>query len=93
MGSGGGLAATENLGRYGVPLLDLLAEQPLMTAGYAVESLGAAPTTIGNLLLEATSMGIIGEITGHNRNRVYRYSPFLDLFTAEDPPRPGTAAR
>ena len=84
-------AATENFGRYGVPLLDLLAEQPLMTAGHAVEKLGAAPTTIGSLLDKATKLGIVEEITGQKRNRVYRYSPFLDLFTSEDTPGSGAA--
>ena len=65
--------------------------QPLMTAGYAVEKLGAAPTTIGSLLDKATKLGIVEEITGQKRNRVYRYSPFLDLFTSEDTPGPGAA--
>ena len=81
-------AAAENFGRYGVPLLDLLAEQPLMTVRFAVERLGASPTTIGGLLDKATKLGIVEEITGQKRNRVYRYSPFLDLFTADEPDVP-----
>ena len=79
------LAATEGFGRYGVPLLDLLARQPLITAAYAVEQLGASPTTIGGLLDKATVLGIVEEITGQKRNRVYRYSPLLDLFTSDEP--------
>ena len=81
-------AAAENFGRYGVPLLDLLAEQPLMTVRFAVERLGASPTTIGGLLDKATRLGIVEEITGQKRNRVYRYSPYLDLFTADEPDVP-----
>ena len=75
------LAASENLGRYGVPLLDLLAEQPLVTVKYALERIGATPTTTGGLLDKMASLGIVEEVTGQKRNRVYRYSPFLDLFT------------
>jgi len=30
------------------------------------------------------AMGIIEETTGQKRNRIYRYSPFLDLFTSDD---------
>lgn len=75
------LAATESLGRYGIPLLDLLARQPLITATYAVGQLDASPTTIGGLLKKATESGIVEEITGRKRDRVYRYSKFLDLFT------------
>ncbi len=78
-------AAAEGFGRYGVPLLDLLAEQPLITAAYAVEQLGAAPTTIGRLLDKATRLGIVEEVTGQKRNRVYRYSPLLDVFTSDEP--------
>lgn len=79
------LAATESFGRYGVPLLDLLATQPLITAKYAVGQLGASPTTIGGLLNKATGLGILDEITGQKRDRVYRYSALLDLFTSEEP--------
>lgn len=79
------MAAAESLGRYGLPLLDLLTEQPLVTVGYAVERLGASPTTIGLLLDKATKLGMVEEITGQRRNRVYRYSPFLDLFTSDEP--------
>lgn len=82
-------AAAESFGRYGVPLLDLLTEQPLITVSYAVERLGASPTTIGGLLDKATRLGMVEEITGQRRNRVYRYSPFLDLFTSDEPGEPG----
>ena len=78
------LVATERFGRYGVPLLDALAGQPLITAAYAVAQLGASPTTIGGLLEKATGLGIVEEITGQKRNRVYRYSPLLDLFTSDE---------
>jgi Fic family protein len=78
-------AASANLGRYAVPLLDLLAEQPVVTVKYAVEHLGATPTTTGGLLDKMAALGIVEEVTGHKRNRIYRYSPFLDLFTADEP--------
>lgn len=79
------LAAAKGFGRYGVPLLDLLAKQPLITAAYAVERLGASRTTIGALLDKATALGIVEEVTGQERNRVYRYSTLLNLFTSDEP--------
>ncbi|HWL44019.1 MAG TPA: Fic family protein [Ilumatobacter sp.] len=75
----------ENLGRYALPVLDLLVEHPVVTVKYVVEHVGGTPTTIGGLLDKLTSLGVIEETTGQKRNRVYRYSPFLDLFTADDP--------
>ena len=79
------LAASENLGRFGVPLLDLLAEQPLVTVKYAVEHIGTTPTTVGGLLERLAALDVVEEVTGRKRNRIYRYSPFLDLFTNDQP--------
>ncbi len=81
-------ATAENFGRYGVPLLDLLAQQPVLTAQHAVKMLGASPTTVGGLLEKAMRLGMIEEVTGQRRNRVYRYSPLLDLFTSDTPIEP-----
>jgi Fic family protein len=73
--------AAESLGRYAVPLLDLLVQHPVVTVKYAVERVGGTPTTIGGLLDKLVALGIVEETTGHKRNRLYRYSPFVDLFT------------
>lgn len=72
-------AISHNFGKYGWPLLELLAEQPIMTIKYATAKLGATSTTIGGLLDQMASLGIVTEITGRQRNRVYRYSPFLNI--------------
>jgi hypothetical protein len=79
------LVASNNLGRYAVPLLDLLAQQPLVTVRYVVERLGSTPTTAGGLLDKLASLELVHEVTGQKRNRVYRYSPYLDLFTNDEP--------
>ena len=78
------IATSKNLGMYGWPLLDLLAEQPIMTIKRASTNLGATPTTVGRLLEQMVSIGMVDEVTGQRRNRVYRYSPFLDVLT-DDP--------
>ena len=80
------IATDQNFGRYGWPLLDLLAEQPLVTIKYASARLGSTPTTVGRLLDQMTSLGMVAELTGQERYRVYRYSPFLDVLT--DDPEP-----
>ena len=79
-------ATRRGLGKYGWPMLDLLAEQPVVTIKYASARLGATPSTAGRLLDQMVSMGIVNEITGRRRNRVYRYSPFLDLLTDDSEP-------
>ena len=82
--SHGRMATRRDFGKYGWPMLDLLAEQPVITIKYASARLGATPTTVGRLLDRMVSMRIVDEITGQRRNRVYRYSPFLDIL-ADDP--------
>ena len=77
------LGSEENLGRYAVPLLDMLVEQPLVTVKYATERLGATPTTAGRLLDRLTALGVVEEITGRKRNRWYSYAPFLALFGSD----------
>ena len=77
------IAAANHAGRFGVPMLDLLAAHPVLTMKFAVEQLGGTATTIGGLLDRLTALGVVQEITGRKRDRVYRYSPFLDLFTTD----------
>lgn len=79
-------AASSSLGRYGQPLLDLLAEQPVITVKFASARLGAAPSTLGRMLDRLIALGIVDEITGRHRDRVYRYTPFLDVL-ADDTER------
>ena len=77
------IAIDQNLGKYGWPLLDLLAEQPLVTIKYVSAMLGSTPTTVGRLLDQMASLGVVAELTGRKRYRVYRYSPFLDVLADE----------
>ena len=80
------IATDQNLGKYGWPLLDLLAEQPLVTIKYASARLGSTPTTVGRLLEQMTSLGMVAELTGQERYRVYRYTPFLDVLSDDAEP-------
>ncbi len=77
------VAVEKNFGRYGWPLLAALAEQPILTVKYAVKRLGSTSATIGRLLEQMAAVGIVEEVTGQKRNRVYRYTPFLDALTDE----------
>ncbi len=80
------ISTSHNLGKYGWPLLDLLVEQPIVTIKHVCAQLGATPSTVGRLLDGLVALGIVDEITGRRRNRVYRYSPFLDLLTDDSEP-------
>lgn len=76
------LVAAELVGRYPAALLDLLAEQPLVNAGDVAERLSASPTTAGHLLAAFQRLGLVDETTGRKRDRWYRYTPLVRLFTS-----------
>lgn len=79
------LVGSENLGRYGPPMVDLLFEHPLVTVRFAMERIGGTAPTIGKLLERLAALGVVEEITGRKWDRFYRHSPFLDLLADTDP--------
>ncbi len=64
-------------------LLDHLLIEPLISARRVVVVLGCSTPTALKLLGEMQQRGWLREITGQERNRVYRYQPYLDLFHRE----------
>lgn len=83
------------LGASGLQLLDVLFERPLINVRFVRERLGVSLPTAGKLVSALCDMGVLVEVTGFKRNRVFRYSPYLDLFeehvaeetTATGPPQ------
>jgi Fic family protein len=61
-------------------LLDLLFEQPLITVKFAATRLGVAFGTANRIVDLLVSLNLLEEETGWQRNRVFRYSPYLALF-------------
>lgn len=74
------LAERERLGRYAAPLLALLAEHGDLTIPFVVERLGTSPTTAGLLIERLGALGVVEEITGRRRDRVFRYTPLVRCF-------------
>lgn len=75
-----------NLGTNGLRLLDLLFERPLVHINLVRDQLQMGFTTARRLVERLHALGLLHEITGGSRNRVYRYTPYLRLFTDYDPP-------
>ena len=64
----------------GLRLLDYLYEHPIITIRMAERHLGCSYVTAANVIEGFQSHDILREITGHQRNRRYRYDPYLSLF-------------
>ena len=80
----------------GLRLLDFLYEQPLISVRLVERHLGCSYVTASKLVEQFVELGLLREITGWQRNRRYRYKPYLALFEPPDPviatgPSPETA--
>ena len=73
----------------GLRLLDLLFERPLVHVNLVKDSVGIAFVTANKLVQQMESLGILEEITGRRRDRIFSYSPYVRLFPDEPPGRAG----
>lgn len=61
-------------------LLDFLFEQPIITVRVVEKHLQSSYVTAGKLVDQLVELGLLRETTGYQRNRRYRYEPYLALF-------------
>jgi Fic family protein len=61
-------------------LLDLLFVRPLVNAALVESKLEVSDVTAHRLLERLANLGLVEEITGQRRNRIYRYTPYWQLF-------------
>jgi Fic family protein len=67
-------------------LLDLLYERPLIDVGLAHRKLDVSFATANKLVERLGQLGLVSEVTGRKRDRIFRFSPYLALFEGEDAP-------
>ncbi len=61
-------------------LLDYLFQQPVLNVGMAKSHLNCSDATAGKIIDGLAGLGILQEMTGHRRNRIFRYGPYVKLF-------------
>jgi len=61
-------------------LLQLFYRQPVQHARNVVAAMGGSPTSTNKLLADLTELGILREMTGFKRNRIFVFSEYLALF-------------
>lgn len=67
-------------------LLDRLFEQPMLNVQQAANLVGVSFPTANNLITQFAELGILEEITGGARKRLFAYRKYLDLFDTHLPP-------
>jgi Fic family protein len=80
----------ERTGLNGMRLLDLLFDRPLVNVNLVKNSLEISFATANNLVGEFEHAGLLREITGGRRRRVFRYDSYLALLS-DDAPMPRSA--
>jgi len=59
--------------------LDLLFVRPVVTGGLVVKKLELSPKTSNAIIQDFVSLGILAEITGHKRNRMFAFSDYIKI--------------
>ena len=73
----------DSLGRgaaNGLKLLESMYQQPIFRAQDVARLLNLTQQAAYNITDKLEALGLIGEVTGQKRNRVYRYDPYVQLF-------------
>jgi Fic family protein len=53
--------------------------RPISTAGWLVKKTAISPATVNKCLNHLESLGIVSELTGQRRNRLYCYTRFIEI--------------
>ena len=69
--------------KNGFKLLDHLFEVPIMTIRAAEKFMEVAYVTASSVIKQMEGLGILKEITGQQRNKVFQYDPYLELFNRQ----------
>lgn len=73
-----------NLGKgaeNGLRLLESLCQRPILTVANVADLLEISPQAANTLADRFEILGLVNEITGQKRNRVFRYDPYIALFS------------
>jgi Fic family protein len=70
----------EEAGPKGLLLLSELFRRPLINVSVAAEVLGVTFPTANRLIGRFEELGLVLEVTGQRRSRLFRYEPYLRLF-------------
>lgn len=77
------LVQEHRLGSNGLRMLDLLFQRPLINVKLIANAMGVTFATANKLVGEFEQMRLLEETTGGERNRRFRYAPYLSLFPSE----------
>ncbi|MBF0191710.1 MAG: hypothetical protein HQL99_11320 [Magnetococcales bacterium] len=69
--------------KNGRRLIQFLCRRPAVNVGLVAAELGLQYPAANQLVAGLTTLGLLKEMTGYQRNRIFRFRPYLDIFRAE----------
>lgn len=84
---------SERMPTSALRLLDHLFDRPLTHVKLASAQLGVSFVTANKLLELFERNGVVREVTGRKRDRIFRFEPYLGLFDDPDPAAPTSEVR
>lgn len=60
-----------------------LIERPIVSPSWLKEKTGFSPATINSCLRQLENIGIVKELTGQKRNRLYSYTKYIDIMNQD----------
>jgi cell filamentation protein, protein adenylyltransferase len=76
----------EGTGAKGLKLLSALFQQPLVNVNRVSQTVEVTFPTANRLVGRFEELGLLREVTGQRRSRLFRYEPYLRLFDEPSPP-------
>jgi Fic family protein len=73
-----------DLGRNGLRLLAAVFQRPVVNVKYVADQLDVTFPTANRLVGAFEDLGLLREVTGQRRSRLFRYEPYLKLFDDPD---------
>ena len=64
-------------------VLEYLYKHPVLSVNDVRKITGVSYTTANNLVYSLVANGILEEITGRRRNRLFRYAPYIEIFNED----------
>jgi Fic family protein len=64
-------------------VLDVLYRRPLVNVNLVRAEIGVSFATANNLVESLRELGIVDEVTGRRRDRIFRFTPYMELFRAD----------
>jgi Fic family protein len=82
----------EETGPNGLKLLSALFRRPLINVNVATRELEVTFPTANRLVGRFEELGLLVEVTGQRRSRMFRYEPYVRLFDEPEPVSPADAS-